>query len=104
MPCFRNCCHVQEWDKKKQAEAKAKALIYGWDDISAVKPDLYQKRFVYRLGQYFPPESTLEIDHASPEPEPASFMSRCVSCSDTLSTLAQRAEPLLRALQTALTA
>ena len=94
---------MQEWDKKKQAEAKAKALIYGWDDISAVKPDLYQKWFVYRLGQYFPPESTLEIDQAYPEPEPASFMSRCVSC-DTLSTHAQRAEPLLRALQTALTA
>lgn len=55
---------LQEWNGWKQAEAKTKALVYGWDDISAVKPDLYQKRFVYRLGQYFPatePEPEQEV-------------------------------------------
>lgn len=61
-----------------------KMLLYGWDDISAVKPETYQRRFVYRLGQYFPPQSELETDGASPpEPEPlAPDASRCVSCSD----------------------
>lgn len=94
-PAHSNPCLLQEWDRWKRLEAKAKALLYGWDDISAVNPETYQRRFVYRLRQYFPPESSLETDRAptvEPEPDSESFISRCVSCSDHPSTHAQRAD------------
>ena len=94
-PAHSNHCLLQEWDRWKRLEAKAKALLYGWDDISAVNPETYQRRFVYRLRQYFPAESSLETDRAptvEPEPDSESFISRCVSCSDHPSTHAQRAD------------
>ena len=77
--CLRRSLE-QEWDKGKRAERWAKVLFKGWDDISAVQPDLYQKRFVYRLRQRFP-ETELELEPPeSPSPSRRSArlgVSRC---------------------------
>jgi hypothetical protein len=47
---------LQTWNGSKQAEMWGKALWgHDWDEISAVEPEWYQKRFMHRIRQRLEP-------------------------------------------------